>query len=299
MTDNVQELSELARNNAMQLLMQVRQLSNLNRKANAIHVALNDYKKLNKQNADKETDKAQRFDKIQHNQVSLQTGENNLIDSNDKLNKLLLSIIKSLDTALTLPNEFKIDEPVLANGAVSSTKAYAEFINAVNTLQQALGDQITTNNYDNIKQDLNDLRGVLKEYFENRNQKYLNRQAKVEALKKLRDQLTEINNFLTRFSGQLANRIEHVDTITKQLEQSVNKLVPTALLESDNDIMLDFANSERFEEFNKPKTVVSDLKEPETKVSEVKEQSEKPVDKPAKTEHPKKTEKKKHWWMFG
>ena len=299
--DQLATLSNSTRKAAMQLLLQVRTLATLNKKAKAINTALLDYRKLMSQNVQAENNKIERVGKIKRNQASIDTGVHNVITEDDKINQELTDIVK-------LPKSIALNKKQLSYAVLSLHPDYATILPKLDEISKQIDAHTETNNYVEVQSDIENVGTALNTYIDAKQATVQNRQAQLNKLKELRDELTKINVSLITLFDSLSDRIEQVDQEVREMSVYVNKITPVVLVESDDSILSDFANSERFgaqaQVAKQPEKVNAETDKTQSKdesnESEQTEDHDKPqVDvKPEVEKRVDTKKKKKHWWQF-
>lgn len=304
--DQLATLSESTRKAAMQLLLQVRTLATLNKKAKAINTALLDYRKLMSQNVQAENNKIERVGKIKRNQASIDTGVHNVITEDDKIDQALNTVAQELTDIVKLPKSIALNKKQLSYAVLSLHPDYATILPKLDDISKQIDAHTETNNYVEVQSDIANVKTALNTYIDAKQATVKNRQARLNELKELRDKLTKINVSLITLFDSLADRIAQVDQQISEMSVYVNKITPVVLVESDDSILSDFANSERFgvqDQVAKEKANISTDKQSDNDTSDESEQKEN-NDKPQveiKPEVEKRVDtkkKKKHWWQF-
>ena len=306
--DQLATLSNSTRTAAMQLLLQVRALATLNKKAKAIDTALLDYRKLMSQNVQAENNKIERVGKIKRNQASIDTGVHNVVAEDDKIDQALNNIAQELTDIVKLPKSIAVNKKQLSYAVLSLHPDYATILPNIDGISKQIDTHTETNNYVDVQSDIENVRTALNTYIDAKQATVKNRQARLNELKELRDKLTKINVSLIALFDSLSDRIGQVDQNVREMSVYVNKITPVVLVESDDSILSDFANSERFGAQDKvakqlekvnAETDKTQSKDESTE-SEQTEDNDKPqVDvKPEVEKRVDTKKKKKHWWQF-
>ena len=306
--DQLATLSNSTRKAAMQLLLQVRTLATLNKKAKAINTALLDYRKLMSQNVQAENNKIERVGKIKRNQASIDTGVHNVITEDDKINQELNTVAQELTDIVKLPKSIALNKKQLSYAVLSLHPDYATILPKLDEISKQIDAHTETNNYVEVQSDIENVGTALNTYIDAKQATVQNRQAQLNKLKELRDELTKINVSLITLFDSLSDRIEQVDQEVREMSVYVNKITPVVLVESDDSILSDFANSERFgaqaQVAKQPEKVNAETDKTQSKdesnESEQTEDHDKPqVDvKPEVEKRVDTKKKKKHWWQF-
>ena len=306
--DQLATLSNSTRKAAMQLLLQVRTLATLNKKAKAINTALLDYRKLMSQNVQAENNKIERVGKIKRNQASIDTGVHNVITEDDKINQELNTVAQELTDIVKLPKSIALNKKQLSYAVLSLHPDYATILPKLDEISKQIDAHTETNNYVEVQSDIENVGTALNTYIDAKQATVQNRQAQLNELKELRDELTKINVSLITLFDSLSDRIEQVDQEVREMSVYVNKITPVVLVESDDSILSDFANSERFgaqaQVAKQPEKVNAETDKTQSKdesnESEQTEDHDKPqVDvKPEVEKRVDTKKKKKHWWQF-
>lgn len=306
--DQLATLSNSTRKAAMQLLLQVRTLATLNKKAKAINTALLDYRKLMSQNVQAENNKIERVGKIKRNQASIDTGVHNVITEDDKIDQALNTVAQELTDIIKLPKSIALNKKQLSYAVLSLHPDYATILPKLDEISKQIDAHTETNNYVEVQSDIENVGTALNTYIDAKQATVKNRQARLNELKELRDKLTKINVSLITLFDSLSDRIEQVDQEVREMSVYVNKITPVVLVESDDSILSDFANSERFgaqdqvaKQSEKINAETDKLQsDDESNESEQTEDNDKPqVDvKPEVEKRVDTKKKKKHWWQF-
>lgn len=304
--DQLATLSKSTRKAAMQLLLQVRTLATLNKKAKAINTALLDYRKLMSQNVQAENNKIERVEKIKRNQASIDTGVHNVIAEDNKIDQALNNVAQELTDIVKLPKSLDVNKKQLSYAVLSLHPDYATILPKLDEVAKQIENHTKTNNYAEVKSDIKNVGTALNTYIGAKQATVKNRQTRLNELKELRDKLTKINESLITLFDSLADRIEQCDQQVREMSVYVNKITPVVLVESDDSILSDFANSERFgtqNQVEKEKANAEKDKTPRNDKSEESEQKENTDKKPVKVESEVEKrvdtkKKKKHWWQF-
>lgn len=241
-----------ARKAASDLLLQVRQLTSLNRKIAAVGTVLKDYQETTAAVMDDENDKAARLDQIGRNQTSIENGAHNVQDAASLAEEAFEDIDVVVSGMLRLPKNIAVDT-VQANRAVFPDKdTEKHFANQINALEAAIDKHIQTNDYHGLQADISRLSTSLTNYFNGRDAKRRRRYQQINQIKKTTDDLTAVQTKLNDIFDLVDTEVDEYAKAADKLTSKVDSIMSRVLLESDEDIMKDFAKSERF---GKPKHI--------------------------------------------
>lgn len=152
--DQLATLSNSTRTAAMQLLLQVRALATLNKKAKAIDTALLDYRKLMSQNVQAENNKIERVEKIKRNQASIDTGVHNVIAEDNKIDQALNNVAQELTDIVKLPKSLDVNKKQLSYAVLSLHPDYATILPKLDDVAKQIENHTKTNNYAEVKSDI-------------------------------------------------------------------------------------------------------------------------------------------------
>lgn len=241
-----------ARKAASDLLLQVRRLASLNRKIAAIGTVLKDYQETTAAVMDEENDKVARLDRIGRNQTSIENGSRNVQDASSLAEGAFEDIDVVVSGMLRLPKNIAVDAVQASRAVFPDKDTEKHFANQINALEAAIDKHIQTNDYHGVKADLSRLSTSLTNYFNGRDAKRRRRYQQINQIKKTTDDLTAVQTKLNDIFDLVDMEVDEYAKAADKLTSKVDSVMSKVLLESDEDIMKDFAKSERF---GKPKHV--------------------------------------------
>lgn len=241
-----------ARKAASDLLLQVRRLASLNRKIAAVGTVLKDYQETTAGVMDDENDKVARLDRIGRNQTSIENGARNVQDASSLAEGAFEDIDVVVSGMLRLPKNIAVDAVQASRAVFPDKDTEKHFANQINALEAAIDQHIQTNDYHGLQADISRLSTSLTNYFNGRDAKRRRRYQQINQIKKTTDDLTAVQTKLNDIFDLVDMEVDEYAKAADKLTSKVDSVMSKVLLESDEDIMKDFAKSERF---GKPKHV--------------------------------------------
>lgn len=241
-----------ARKAASDLLLQVRRLASLNRKIAAVGTVLKDYQETATSVMDKENAKVSRLDQISRGQTSIENGSRNVQDASGLAAQAFEDIDVVASGMLRLPKDIAVDAVQATRAVFPDKDNEKHFLNQIDALEAAIDKHIESNDYRGLQADISRLSTSLTNYFNGREVKRRRRYQQINQIKKTTDDLSAVQTKLSDIFDLVELEVDEYAKAADKLTSKVNSTMSKVLLESDEEIMSDFAKSERF---GKPKHV--------------------------------------------
>lgn len=289
--DKLISTTNLARENAEALLLQVRQLHALSRKATAVNLVLTSYR-------DFLTDAVN--DLRKHDDAVTKLGGDSEELSQGRLNKITQS--QSFDKALSDQELFSrhLLEIIPADlvsaeaNALDATKqdAYSALLKALNDLDRELDKVRTSHDYHDLFNQVQAFNKHFNDFAISRAKSRTTRSQKLRDLSKMKVRIDESVAFSNKILDDLSDRLAILVANVSTLNQTIERVAPAILPEDDDTILNDFVNSQTFGDRQKELNKQKQMDELKQKAENAKAEITKP--KPVNEEK----KKKKHFLFW-